>query len=238
MKREIAAKNHSYCMITNSYYDKNLPNYSIQSLISVPSQSVIYFVLNEKDSLTNHLFGFVRPFKETELIHCNYYDYYVNIFTEIMETLVENYNFFSNISNSMNLYLHMLNYIYEKAFGITCKSSKEFLILLFEHQINPICYSVIEKLSKIPTYSKNNALKEISRNLSLHIELKKKELTELQDELLNMYENNKLELNYWYEIIKKNKNSIDKLKLLVENTKGSLKEMIIYHLKTLINHIS
>ncbi|MHA1396008.1 MAG: hypothetical protein ACTSRZ_21095 [Promethearchaeota archaeon] len=225
-----------FCMITSSYYDNLLPKHSLISMFNIKTNNPFFIVLKENDATSTILRGFVRPLKETVVINENYYNYYRIMYNDVIGYLEREFDFTSSLNQSMNFYLNLLAFVYYKIYQIEFNGIVDLILYLIEDSLNPLCLSIVLVLDKVSKNLKNVTLKEICENFKYHFELNKQEISKITDYILEKYETNKLDLDYWYDKFDMNKDYIDKIIQLLGKLKEPLRGVAKFHWEIIYNH--
>jgi len=235
IRKEFLLKNYPFCMITTALHEKLMPEYSISSMLNLKKTCPFVIVLTENDASSEILYGFVRPLKETNLIHENYYIYYTDLYNEITSFLEKNSAFQVSFDKTLNLYLNLIAFIYSEVNNIEFNDIVELIIFLIDDVINPFYHSIAVNLENIQTAHKHLLLENICDNFSYFFEMDKHELRKIKNYIIDVYEANRLDYHFFLEKYGQSRNYIEKIRDLQERIGNSAGGVLLSQLKTMFN---
>ncbi len=229
-----------YCMISKSRYGDYSFDYAIHKIL-ISAKHDYLFVLNEQDACKKTLSGFVRPVKETELFHENYFTYYTEMYQRIVKTLKENYNWKLDFTQTQNLFLNNLAYIFNEIDNKKFDTVKELIIYAIKEEMNPIFYNIMEYINSLDrekVKNKGNIITAIARNFKYQFELNNEENKEITNLILRKYQDNDFESIYWEYKHPNKKSIVDEIVRIFNVLPEKIRKNLICPWKNLINHIS
>ncbi|UJG43117.1 MAG: hypothetical protein K9W46_12175 [Candidatus Heimdallarchaeum endolithica] len=228
-------ENSPYCMITTALHEKLMPEYSISSMLNLKKNCPFVIVLTENDASSEILYGFIRPLKETNLIHKNYYIYYTDLYEEIISFLEKSSFFQINFDKTMNLYLNLVAFIYSEVNNMEFNDIVELIIFLIEDVVNPFYYSIAAILENVKIAHKHLLLENICDNFSYFFEMDKHELRKIKNYIIEVYEANKLDYHFFLEKYEKSRNYLEEIRKLQEEIGNSAGGVLLSQLKTMFS---